>query len=118
MEATTETRLRGLESRMRDVEAKLAKKGRQVGAADTVALPEPTTPPAGEHVFAFDIDSFTDAHRLSRSMLYKLWREGSGPDYITVGHKRIISYEAATRWRKKLEQTARAVAEDADDAAP
>ena len=39
------------------------------------------------------------AHRrVSRSMLYKLWKEGRGPASHYIGTKRLISSEADAAW--------------------
>jgi predicted DNA-binding transcriptional regulator AlpA len=60
---------------------------------------------------AFTVREFCDAHRISRSMLYKLWAQGTGPRIIKIGTKILISAEAAADWRREREATARA---DAD----
>jgi hypothetical protein len=56
---------------------------------------------------SYSIDSFCDAHDVSRPMLYQLWKRDEGPDYFFVGEKRLISVEAATRWRQEREAAAR-----------
>jgi hypothetical protein len=57
---------------------------------------------------AFSVDSFCTSHNLSRSLLYQLWSKGAGPDWMQVGARRLISYEAAAKWRRECEQAARA----------
>ncbi len=52
---------------------------------------------------AFTIREFCEAHRISRSMLYKLLAEGAGPRLIKIGTKNLISAEAAADWRRALE---------------
>jgi hypothetical protein len=61
---------------------------------------------------AYSIDEFCGLHRLSRTSLYRLWRQGIGPAYIKINSKILISKESAQRWRLEREQatTARAVA--------
>jgi predicted DNA-binding transcriptional regulator AlpA len=54
---------------------------------------------------AFTIAEFCQAHRISRSTLYGLWREGRGPRTKNIGAKRIITLEAAAEWRSASEAT-------------
>ncbi|WP_342114578.1 hypothetical protein [Pseudoduganella sp. OTU4001] len=54
----------------------------------------------------FDTDEFCEAHRISRSSLFKLWREGDGPRIMKVGRRTLISAEAAAEWRKLMESRA------------
>ena len=46
---------------------------------------------------------FCEAERISRSFLYTLWREGSGPRYYTLGNRRRISEDARLEWRRERE---------------
>jgi len=55
---------------------------------------------------AFSIDEFCAAHRLSPEMYFKLKREGRGPREMQVGRRRMISAEAAARWRRQREREA------------
>jgi predicted DNA-binding transcriptional regulator AlpA len=57
---------------------------------------------------AFTINEFCEAHRISRSKLYMLWREGTGPRTKSIGNKRIITAEAAAEWRTAGEATSEA----------
>jgi hypothetical protein len=57
----------------------------------------------GSERAAFTIDEFCSAHRISRGMIYKLWQAGSGPRFMTVGARRLISFEAASDWRRARE---------------
>ena len=52
---------------------------------------------------AYSIREFCVAHRLSESMYFKLRNQGLGPDEMSVGSRRIISFEAAERWRRARE---------------
>jgi hypothetical protein len=86
------------------------------GTRSTSAAPAPA-PPAPAYAErdmtpggAFDVDEFCDAHKISRSKLYQLWRDGTGPEWMQVDHRRLISYEAGARWRREREQAARATA--------
>jgi hypothetical protein len=54
-------------------------------------------------VAAYSIREFCEAHRLSESMYFKLRNQGLGPDEMSVGSRRIISFEAAERWRRARE---------------
>jgi hypothetical protein len=44
-------------------------------------------------------DEFCAAERLSRSALYKLWKEGRGPDYYLNGVSRRITHRARLAWQ-------------------
>jgi predicted DNA-binding transcriptional regulator AlpA len=49
---------------------------------------------------ALTVDEFCNAHGISRTHLYDMWREGTGPRYMRAGDKRrLISIEAAHDWR-------------------
>jgi hypothetical protein len=52
---------------------------------------------------AYSIREFCAAHRLSESMYFKLRNQGLGPDEMSIGSRRIISVEAAERWRRARE---------------
>ena len=55
---------------------------------------------------AYSIREFCAAHRLSESMYFKLRNQGLGPDEMSVGSRRLISFEAAERWRREREAAA------------
>jgi hypothetical protein len=55
---------------------------------------------------AFSVDEFCDAHSVSRTHLYEMWREGAGPRYMLAGSKRLITMEAAADWRAEGERAA------------
>jgi hypothetical protein len=48
---------------------------------------------------AYSIDQFAQAHGLSVAMYFKLRGQGLGPEEMHVGRRRLISLEAAARWR-------------------
>jgi hypothetical protein len=58
--------------------------------------PEPT----------YTIQEFCKAERISRTLLYRAWREGWGPRYFLVGTHKRISPEARREWRQELEAAA------------
>ncbi len=52
----------------------------------------------------YTFPEFSKAHRISRSMLYKLIKQGLGPRIMKVGRRRLISIEAAAEWRQRMER--------------
>lgn len=52
------------------------------------------------------IEGFCEAESISRSMLYRLWKQGKGPRFFNVGNSRRISEEAGTEWRRAREAEA------------
>jgi hypothetical protein len=59
------------------------------------------TPPI--RTAAYSIREFCVSHRLSESMYFKLRNQGLGPVEMQVGRRRLISYEAASVWRRERE---------------
>jgi len=57
----------------------------------------------GPPTHAFSIQEFCDAHRISRSKYYELKAQGLTPVEMKVGHRRMISFESAARWRREKE---------------
>jgi hypothetical protein len=55
---------------------------------------------------AYTISEFCEAHRISRSQLYKLWANGIGPRRIMIGSKNLISIQAASDWVRDREAAA------------
>jgi hypothetical protein len=53
---------------------------------------------------AYWIEEFCAAHGLAVSTYYKLKNLGLGPDEMHVGRRRLISFEAAERWRCQREK--------------
>lgn len=49
------------------------------------------------------INEFCDMNSISRSMFYKLLKQGAAPNIMKVGSKTLISNEAATAWRNAME---------------
>jgi hypothetical protein len=52
---------------------------------------------------AFTVPEFYAAHRISVARYYEIKKEGWGPAEMIIGRRRIISFEAAARWRAERE---------------
>jgi hypothetical protein len=84
------------------------------GVASAAAQPKKPKPERkkrdrGSSSYAFTIQEFCDAHRISRAQYYKLRALEQGPDEARAGDRTvIITVEAATRWRRQREKAARA----------
>jgi predicted DNA-binding transcriptional regulator AlpA len=52
------------------------------------------------------INQFCAAENISRTTLYRLWRENRGPRWLLIGSSRRISAEARARWRREREEEA------------
>jgi hypothetical protein len=52
---------------------------------------------------AYSISSFCQAHALSEAMYFKLRSQGLAPAEMAVSRRRLISTEAAARWRRQRE---------------
>jgi hypothetical protein len=57
---------------------------------------------------AFTVEEFCRAHRIGSATYYELKKSEQGPDEMEVGRRRIISFEAAARWRREREKAAAA----------
>jgi hypothetical protein len=53
----------------------------------------------GPEALAFSIREFCKLHGISERFYFKLKVDGRGPDEINLGHRVLISREAAARWR-------------------
>ena len=60
---------------------------------------------------SYTVDDFCAAERMSRSMLYKAWAEGWGPDFYRVGVTRRITHRARLEWQRQREAEAAAAGE-------
>jgi predicted DNA-binding transcriptional regulator AlpA len=49
------------------------------------------------------VPAFAAEHGISRSLLYKLIKEGRGPRITKINDRTLISSEAAQDWRLKME---------------
>jgi hypothetical protein len=52
---------------------------------------------------AFSIREFCKLHAISERFYFQLKADGRGPDEIKLGHRVLISREAAARWRAERE---------------
>ena len=48
---------------------------------------------------AMNVTEFCDAHDISRDFFYELLKNNLGPDCMLLRKRRLISFEAAARWR-------------------
>ncbi len=55
---------------------------------------------------AYSVPEFCVSHGISRSMLYNMWSDGTGPRFFHAGRRRLISSEAAADWRRDMEAKA------------
>ena len=67
--------------------------------AKTISIQGPPTPTA-----AYSIREFCLAHRVSVSMYFKIRNQGLGPAEMSIGRRRLISFEAAEAWRRERER--------------
>ncbi|TLU71262.1 hypothetical protein [Lichenicoccus roseus] len=51
------------------------------------------------------VDEFCQSHRISRATFYNLLKVGRGPAVMKVGSRTLVSDEAATAWRRRMEAT-------------
>ena len=52
---------------------------------------------------AFTVHEFCAAHRISRALFYLLVRDGNGPRLLKAGRRTLVTAEAATDWRRRME---------------
>jgi hypothetical protein len=78
---------------------------RKEQARKAKARPERTVPDEGD---AYSIQEFCKRHRISIQLFYKY--ENDMPDTFNVGKRRLISREAAARWRAEREEAGAAKA--------
>lgn len=51
---------------------------------------------------AYSVESFCQAYGISRPTLYKMWKEGTGPEYMQIGRRVLIPIESSNAWRKRM----------------
>lgn len=61
---------------------------------------------AGVTKLAFSVDEFCQSYGLGKTSFYARLKDGSGPVLMRVGHRTLISREAAENWRRRMEQGA------------
>lgn len=59
---------------------------------------------------AYTVDEFCKSHRISRGTFYNLAKDGRAPVVMKVGTRTLISAEAATEWRRKMEAASTQIA--------
>jgi len=57
---------------------------------------------------SYTVEEFCAAERISRSMLYKAWAQGWGPEFYWVGVTRRIRHQARLAWQRAREAEAAA----------
>jgi len=55
---------------------------------------------------AYTVAEFCQAHGISKAMFYLLLGRGNAPASMMLGRRRLISREAAQRWRSRMERAA------------
>ena len=53
---------------------------------------------------AYSVYEFCRAYRISRGLFYRLLQERRGPKIFKAGRRTLISAEAATEWRARMER--------------
>jgi hypothetical protein len=66
----------------------------------------PQAPRAPPELDAYSIREFCRRHSLTPYLFYKLQRQGLAPKVMQLGGRKLVSAEAAARWRKARERTA------------
>jgi hypothetical protein len=89
----------------------MARKATTGKKADGEKAQSVTQQPPPAFATAFTIAEFCRAHRMSQTHYFELKKNGQGPDEMVAGRRRIISFEAAARWRKAREAAAAEAAE-------
>ncbi len=52
---------------------------------------------------AFSVDEFCHSHDICRASFYAALKSGRGPKIMRVGHRTLLSHEAAEEWRRRME---------------
>lgn len=52
---------------------------------------------------AQSVNEFCKTNGISRSLFYKLQRQGNGPQIMKVGRRTLITPEAANLWRQRMQ---------------
>jgi len=55
------------------------------------------------HKKSLSIPEFCEQENISKSLFYKLLKQGIAPRIMKVGRRTLISIEAATEWRNDME---------------
>lgn len=54
----------------------------------------------------YSVKTFCEAHNITKVTFYKLLKDGFGPRIMKVGSRTLISLEAASDWRRQMEDGA------------
>jgi hypothetical protein len=60
--------------------------------------------PPSVPVMSYSVELFCQAHSISQAWYYAMRKRGLGPDETRIGTRRLITAEAAARWRKRMEE--------------
>jgi predicted DNA-binding transcriptional regulator AlpA len=60
---------------------------------------------------AMSVDQFCHAHGVNRDTFYSLLKKGEAPECMRLGRRRLVSFEAAARWRAQREAASAATTE-------
>jgi hypothetical protein len=63
------------------------------------------------------IDEFCETEKISRSLYYAMKRDGTGPDELHAGNRRLITPEARRRWRRRRTVSVRRLVAQPDQSA-
>jgi predicted DNA-binding transcriptional regulator AlpA len=102
---TTESRLRGLEARVGELEGRIKNQ-----LLASTALGPASAIRATSQYCSSTIDEFCERHRFSRATFYNLRRAGRAPTVKKIGTRSIITNEAEAEWLKALAQETAAAA--------
>ncbi len=92
---------------MARVRAEITGRKPRLGGEAETRIPSIRGPPASIPIAAYSLPEFAEAHRFSLDFLFKLLRDGLGPDTMKVGGRTLVSIEAAARWRAERETATR-----------
>ena len=56
------------------------------------------------------VPAFLSEHGISRSLFYRLVKEGRGPRLTKIASRTLVSAEAAAEWRARMERETKQVA--------
>ncbi|MFL9936305.1 helix-turn-helix domain-containing protein [Paraburkholderia sp. RL18-103-BIB-C] len=73
-------------------------------------MSQPRGPPEVEPG-AMTIAEFCARYHINRVTLYKMRRDGIGPEVLLIGRKVLITYRAALEWQQRMIERSRATAE-------
>jgi hypothetical protein len=51
---------------------------------------------------SYTVSEFCEAERISRVMLYEIWKQGRGPRSYLNGKRRIIPHIARLEWQQRM----------------